>query len=27
MRMDLRLREVDGRAIPGFHKLYLPLQP
>jgi hypothetical protein len=27
MRMDLRLREVDGRVIPGFHKLYLPLQP
>lgn len=25
LRMDLRLGEVDGPLIPGFHKLYLPL--
>lgn len=27
IRLDLRLQEVDGGIIPGFHKLYLPLQP
>jgi hypothetical protein len=27
MRLDLRLREADGSIIPGFHKLYLLLQP
>jgi hypothetical protein len=27
IRMDLRAQEVGGAILPGFHKLYLPLQP
>jgi hypothetical protein len=27
IRLDLRTEEVDGTFLPGFHKLYLPVQP
>jgi hypothetical protein len=27
VRLDLRLSEVNGPFLPGYHKLYVPLQP